>query len=153
MQTKKQGFTLIELLVVIVIIGILATIAIPQFSGYFAKARDAERQSAVSSIATLVKVDQATSETLDYTMTEAELVAILDAQGYSHPISKNSYGYYYLGNATDFVIGVCSEETADLEIASGTSAGIAEFSCTGAAGTINVASGVFTGDTAVTLTW
>ncbi|PID70850.1 pilus assembly protein, partial [bacterium DOLZORAL124_38_8] len=31
----KKGFTLIELLVVIVIIGILATIGVAQFSSYF----------------------------------------------------------------------------------------------------------------------
>lgn len=42
MKQRKLGFTLIELLVVIVIIGILSTIAIPQFSGYFNKARNAQ---------------------------------------------------------------------------------------------------------------
>ncbi len=42
-REKNWGFTLIELLVVIVIIGILATIAVSTFSGYFAKARDAKR--------------------------------------------------------------------------------------------------------------
>ncbi len=47
MNFRKHGFTLIELLVTIVIIGILSTIAISTFSGYFAKARDAKRISTI----------------------------------------------------------------------------------------------------------
>lgn len=38
-QMKQHGFTLIELIVTVVVIGILATIAVPSFSSYFERQR------------------------------------------------------------------------------------------------------------------
>lgn len=138
MNTNKKGFTLIELLVVIVIIGILATISVATFGGYFKKARDAERQTVVQNVATIMKVVNATEESIDYSpnttsITPADnerddLDARLAAQGYTTPDSKNGAQYTYgFDTATqgDFFIAVCSEETAAEGFAAGTPAGVA----------------------------
>ena len=49
---SNKGFTLIELLIVVAIIGILAAIAIPQFSAYREKAYHSAATSDVKNIKT-----------------------------------------------------------------------------------------------------
>jgi prepilin-type N-terminal cleavage/methylation domain-containing protein len=52
MMRKNEGFTLIELMIVIAIIGILAAIAIPQFSAYRQRSYNAAAESDLRNAAT-----------------------------------------------------------------------------------------------------
>lgn len=58
---KERGFNLIELMVVVTVIGILASIAVPAYQHYVARARAAHMVAAVSGYKTAIEVAVETS--------------------------------------------------------------------------------------------
>ncbi len=68
---KEKGFTLIELMIVIAIIGILAAIAIPQFTSYRQRGFNAAAQSDLRNAATAQEAYYTDGQT--YTQTIADL--------------------------------------------------------------------------------
>ena len=63
LKKGQKGFTLIELLIVVAIIGILAAIAIPQFSAYRKKGYNAAATSDLRNFRTTLESYQADFQT------------------------------------------------------------------------------------------
>lgn len=97
---NNNGFTLVELMTVVIIIGILATIALPQFSKQTDKARSSRSQSELSAIKTVIEVWAQDPEKgkSRYPSTTDELKKALSDGGYEWDNLKdpwdNGYGYF-----------------------------------------------------------
>ena len=74
-MNDEQGFTLIELLIVLIIIGILAAIAIPQFSATREKAYFAAMKSDVRNLAAQQELYYATNYQYSNSLTDLGFVA------------------------------------------------------------------------------
>ena len=78
-RTRATGFTLMELLIVVIIVGILASVALPQFGKMTRRARSAEGSNLVG--ATLTAEWVYYQEQGIYTTNTAELLVDLPPEG------------------------------------------------------------------------
>ena len=116
-QSNEKGFTLIELMIVIAIIGILAAIAIPQFSAYRTRSYNSSAQSDVRNIATAQEA---------YYVDESRY-----ASAYTR-LTGSSYGYMQSGN----VVVTVSGDTSAYTITGYHTSGDKTYTLTGPGGTI-----------------
>ena len=95
LERSRKGFTLIELLVVVLIIGILAAVALPQYQKAVAKSRAAEAMNMVRAIANAQEVYYlATGDyTNDINELDIEIPAELIGTTWGYPLFDNKYSY------------------------------------------------------------
>ena len=89
---KERGFTLIELLVVVLIIGILAAVAVPQYQQAVEKSRLAEVWITLKTVNEAQKIKNLEEGTKDvfYPLSQLD-ISLTDSNG--NPVSGNSTGF------------------------------------------------------------
>ena len=117
-KNGQKGFTLIELMIVIAIIGILAAIAIPQFSAYRERSYIASMQADVNTIRFAEEayyVDNNTYVAIDTTAAADAGSSALGSYGLKSLSTGNSFKVEAGGSgsiATSFKVTVTSSKTS-----------------------------------------
>ncbi len=122
-KKNEEGFTIAELLIVIVVLGILAAIAIPSFTGLQKRARRAELESNGRAIVLALEMykiekgkypdtDQLTNHLQDYLTNVEQILQTVGSVTYE----KDTQGGYTLtlvkdGTEVTFVNGVLQTES------------------------------------------
>ena len=109
---RRSGFTLIELLVVVLIIGILAAVALPQYTKAVNRARADEALTNLKSLATAQKVYLMTNGTYTNKLSELDFsIPIKSVNGREHGVTSY-YDIYCEKDTSEFC--QASSRLADL---------------------------------------
>lgn len=92
----KKGFTLIELLVVVLIIGILASIALPQYQKAVLKSRYVQAKTMTQAIATSVKLFNLANGSFTQDFDDLTLDVTKSATSVQDNVARFSWGYCHL---------------------------------------------------------
>ncbi len=128
-KRAQKGFSLVELMIVVAIIGILAALALPKFSKFQAKARQAEAKSNLSHIYTLETAYHGDNDSY----------ATLSGRG----VITNST--CTTANPLGFILPDCSKVRYEYSIAAGANGIATEYVGTAVAGNNAATSKVFPG--------
>ena len=90
---RQKGFATLEVILMVVVIGILASIAVPRFSEVSAKANTAKIQADLSTIDTAIAVYQLEKGE------DPDNIAALVTAGYLQDTPKPPQGYAYINGA------------------------------------------------------
>jgi len=115
---SEKGFTLIELMIVIAIIGILAAIAIPQFSAYRKRSYNSAAQSDLRNAAT------------------AQEAYFVDYQTYTSVIANVAGATYGLYTSQNVTVAVVSANATTYQMTSSHSSGDKTWTIVGPGGSI-----------------
>ena len=134
---QAKGFTLLELLMVVIIVGVLASLALPQYSGFIEKARAAEATATIGAIKNAEALYKLESSNYSSSLTDLGMSTVPtagDAQywtygvagtaGTSYAVTATRSGKKAAGQTSKTIILTWTDANTPPEVWSGTHTGV-----------------------------